>query len=147
MAHLQVSRIIEAPRTRVFEILTQPESLPDLLRGDIDVEVVSRAEKLTPGAEVRLSMTRYGVKQWVHLKVDDFLHSKRLMYHQVEGFFKSWSHIMKFDDHGDGFTLVTDLVDYTLPLGLLGNLTDDLFVKADMTKILENRLQRVDQLL
>lgn len=147
MAHIQVSRIIESSRTRVFEILSSPANLPDLLRGDIYVEDLNSPEKLTPGCEIRLGMTRFGVRQLIHLKVDDCLHSKRLMYHQVEGFFKSWTHIMKFEDHGEGFTLVTDLVDYTLPLGLLGNLSDDLFVKKDMMRILENRLGRVDLFL
>lgn len=147
MAHLQVSRIIEAPRSRVFEILSDPSCLPDLLRGDIYVELMNSVEKMGSGSEIRLAMTRVGVKQLVHLRVDDFLHSKRMMYHQVEGFFKKWSHIMKFEDHGEGFTLVTDLVDYTLPFGLLGNLSDDLFVKKDMERILGNRLGRVDMLL
>ncbi len=147
MAHIQVSRIIEAPRPKVFEILTRPENLPDLLRGDIYVEVMTSIDRLSPGCEVRLAMTRLGVKQLVHLRVDDYLHSKRLMYHQVEGFFRSWIHIMKFEDHGEGFTLVTDVVDYTLPFGLIGNLSDDLFVKGDMSRILENRLGRVDMLL
>lgn len=147
MARIQVSRIVEAPRTQVFEILTRPENLPDLLRGDIYVELLNSVENLGSGSEVRVAMTRFGVKQLVHLRVDDYLHSKRLMYHQVEGLFRSWTHIMKFEDHGEGFTLVTDLVDYTLPFGLLGTLSDDLFVKGDMERILENRLGRVDMLL
>jgi ligand-binding SRPBCC domain-containing protein len=147
MAHLQVSRIIEAPRSKVFGILTSPEALPDLLKGDIYVEVLNSVDRMGPGREIRVGMTRFGVRKLVHLRVDDYLHSKRMMYHQVEGFFKSWTHIMKFDDHGDGFTLVTDLVDYVLPFGLIGNLTDDLFVKSDMERILENRLGRVDLLL
>ena len=54
---------------------------------------------------------------------------------------------MKFEDHGEGYTLVTDLVDYTLPFGILGNLSDDLFVKSDMTRILRSRLERVDEFL
>lgn len=147
MAHIQISRVIEAPRTKVFEILSNPDHLPDLLRGDIYVEVLSQGQKIGLGSEVRIAMTRLGVKQLVQLRMDDFLHSKRMMYHQVEGFFKTWTHITKFDDHGEGFTRVTDLVDYTLPFGLLGNLSDDLFVKGDMTRILENRLERVDGLL
>ncbi|HAG91611.1 MAG TPA: hypothetical protein DCL41_07050 [Bdellovibrionales bacterium] len=147
MAHIQVSRIIEAPRTKVFEILADPSNLHDLLRGEIYVELASAPDQLTAGSEIRVAMTRFGMKQLVRLKVDDHLHSKRLMYHQVEGFFKSWSHIMKFEDHGEGYTLVTDLVDYTLPFGILGNLSDDLFVKSDMTRILRSRLERVDEFL
>jgi len=147
MAHIQISRIVEAPRTKVFEILTNPENLSELLRGDIYVELLGASAKLSSGSEIRIGMTRYGVKQLVQLRVDDYLHSKRFMYHQVEGFFKAWSHIMKFDDHGEGFTLVTDMVEYTLPLGILGNLSDDLFVKSDMTRILQRRLERVDGLI
>jgi hypothetical protein len=39
---------------------------------------------------------------------------------QVEGLFAAWTHTMKFDERGDRETLVTDLVDYQVPLGLLG---------------------------
>lgn len=147
MAHIQVSKVIQGSRSRVFEVLTQPENLHDLLRGDIYVEIINSLEKLSVGCEVKMAMTRYGVKQLVRLRVDDYLVGHRIMYHQVEGFFKTWSHIMKFENHGEGYTLVTDLVDYTLPLGLLGNISDDLFIKSDMTRLLQARLERAVELI
>lgn len=147
MAHIQVSKVIQGPRKKVFEILTAPENISDLLRGDLYVELMNSVDHVAVGSELRLSMTRFGVKQQIRWRVDDYLVGKRIMYHQTEGFFKSWSHIVKFENHGEGYTLVTDLVDYSLPLGLLGNISDDLFVKSDMTKILEHRLRRVDEFL
>lgn len=145
MAHLQISELIPAPRLEVFDYLTDPKNLPGLLRPSVDVQVVTPEIALKRGNEVHFMMSRFGLSQNIRFRIEDVLRGSRLSYRQSEGVFSMWNHTMKFDDHGDNGTLVTDLVDYQVPMGLFGHLADDLILKSDMTRLLSKRLQRAKE--
>ncbi len=145
MAHLQISQVIPAPRFEVFDYLTDPKTLPFLLEPIIEVEVLTPEVALKRGSEFHFVMTRLGLSQSVRLRIEDVLHGSRLTYRQVEGLFALWTHSTRFDEQGERETLVTDLVDYQMPFGLLGFLADDLLVKGDMSKVLSLRLQKAKE--
>jgi hypothetical protein len=52
---------------------------------------------------------------------------------------------MKFEEHGEHSTLVTDIVDYQVPLGIFGHLADDLILKSDMNRVLSQRLGKAKE--
>jgi ligand-binding SRPBCC domain-containing protein len=143
MSHLQVSEIIPASRFEVFDYLTDPKNVPFLLEPGIQVEVLTPEAELKRGAEIQFMMTRFGLKQSIRFHIEDVVPGSRLTYRQSEGVFAGWTHTMRFEEHGDKSTVVTDLVDYQVPLGLLGYLADDLLIKGDMKRLLENRLHKV----
>lgn len=145
MAHLQISQLIPAARQEVFDYLTNPAELPFLLAPSIDVQVLTPDLDLKRGSEAHFNMTRIGLTQSIRLRIEDVLRGSRLTYRQVEGLFSAWTHTMSFEEHGEKETLVTDLVDYQLPLGLLGFLADDLLVKGDMRRILASRLAKAKE--
>lgn len=143
MAHLQISQLIEAPKLEVFHYLTTPSHIPALLEPAIHVEVLSPDADLKRGDEIHFNMTRFGLSQSIRFRIEDLLPGSRLTYRQTEGIFAAWTHTMKFEEHNDKITLVTDLVDYRVPMGLFGFLADDLLIKGDMARILKQRLDRV----
>lgn len=145
MAHLQISELIPASRLEVFDYLTDPNNLPGLLRPSVEVQVVTPEIALKRGNEVHFMMSRFGLSQSIRFRIEDVLRGSRLSYRQSEGVFSAWNHTMKFDEHGENGTLVTDLVDYNVPMGLFGHLADDLLLKSDMTRLLTKRLQRVKE--
>jgi ligand-binding SRPBCC domain-containing protein len=140
MAHLQLSQVISAPRFAVYDFLTDPSQLKQLLQPIIEVQLLSPVNALKRGGEVHFKMTRLGLTQSVCFRIEDVLHGSRLTYRQIEGLFASWTHTTKFVENGEGATLVTDIVDYTVPFGLLGTLLDDLLTKRDLRRLLEHRL-------
>jgi len=100
---------------------------------------------LKRGNEVHFVMTRFGLSQSIRFRIEDVLRGSRLTYRQAEGVFAGWTHTMKFDEHGESATLVTDLVDYQVPLGLFGHLADDLLLKSDMNRVLTGRLMKAKE--
>lgn len=145
MAHLQISQLIPASRGEVFDYVTTPKNQPFLLAPAIHVEVLTPELELKRGSEAHFNMTRLGLSQSIRFRIEDVLRGSRLTYRQVEGVFAAWTHTMKFDEHAEKETLVTELVDYQLPFGLFGFLADDLVVKNDMKRLLEFRLQKVKE--
>lgn len=142
MAHLQISQLISASRMEVFDYLTDPNNMPELLKPSLDVKVVTPEVALKRGNEVHFMMSRFGLSQSIRFRIEDILRGSRLSYRQSEGVFASWSHTIKFEEHGETGTLVTDLVDYQVPMGLFGHLADDLILKNDMSRLLAHRLQK-----
>lgn len=145
MAHLQISDLIPAARMDVFDYLTDPKNQPFLLQPSIDVQVVTPEIPLKRGNEVHFTMTRFGLSQSIRFRIEDVLRGSRLTFRQSEGIFTGWTHTMKFEEHADHATLVTDLVDYQVPLGLFGHLADDLILKSDMSRVLARRLERAKE--
>ena len=145
MAHLQISELIEAPRAEVFEYLTAPSQQSFLLQPAINVEVLTPDGDLKRGDEIHFNMTRFGLSQSIRFRIEDLLPGSRMTYRQSEGVFAAWTHTMKFEEHNETSTLVTDLVDYQMPMGILGYLADDLLIKSDMARILKQRLQKVKE--
>lgn len=145
MAHLKISELIEAPKADVFEYLTTPSHQAFLLSPAISVEVLSPDNPFKRGDEVHFNMTRFGLSQSIRFKIEDLLVGSRITYRQSEGVFRAWTHTMKFEEHSPETTLVTDLVDYQVPMGILGFLADDLILKGDMSRVLRQRLQKAKE--
>lgn len=145
MAHLQISELIEAPRVDVYQYLTAPSRQPFLLQPTVTVDVLTPDAPLKRGDEIHFGMTRFGLSQSVRFKVEDVLPDRRLTYRQSEGVFAHWTHTMKFEDHSEKVTRVTDLIDYKVPMGLFGFLADDLLIKGDMERLLRRRLLRAKE--
>lgn len=145
MAHIKHSQLISAPPFEVFDYVTNPKNQTFLLQPYIDVELLSHQDGLKRGDEIHFNMARFGLTQSIRFRVEDILRGSRLTYRQCEGIFANWTHTMKFEEHQENKTLITDLVDYQVPMGILGHLMDDLLIKGDMGKILEKRLLKVQE--
>lgn len=145
MAHIQTSELISAPPQEVFSFMTDLQGLPGLLQDHFEVRVVNAHIPVEKGVELAFLMERMGVAVDVRIKVDQWVPGSRFSYRMIEGVFQRWQHTEKFELHGERQTLVTDIVDYDVPLGILGQLADDLWVRQDMTKALKSRLKKVKQ--
>lgn len=142
MAHLTCSLVIPAPVKETFEFFTDPLRIPSLLEDKLEVEVENGGAELQKGAEYSYLMTRAGISQYVRFRVEDLSRGNFLTYRQIEGIFRQWVHTQKFSPHGRNQTLITDIVDYELPFGLIGHLLDDLLFRKDLLNILQRRLHK-----
>lgn len=147
MAHIQVSALIPASRTQVYDYMAQPENLSASFVGKLDVELKRAAERMTRGSEYQFEMSRFGLSQNVTFAVEECLRGVRLSLRQKEGLFADWHQTTRFEEHGPEQTLVTEFVEYKLPFGILGFVADDLLLRKDLTELLQYRLDRLKDLL
>lgn len=142
MSHLRCQKVIEAPLMDVFQYITTPESLPDQLDGYLDIKWQNPGVEMQAGAEFLYVMGRFGVEQPIRYRIEKCVPGTTLSYQQLEGFLNTWIHTIKFEEVEKG-TLVTDLVEYEVPFGLLGRLVDDFWWREDLKKILLGRLENI----
>ncbi len=113
---------------------------------DVEMEVLSGPPLLKKGDEFQVELTRFGLAQNFRFLVED-VSLEKMSYRQLDGIFKNWFHRILLEPHGPSSTLVTDRVDYSLPLGVLGHLANDLYFREDLQRILQERLERWEQSL
>ena len=143
MAHLQLAKIIQGTKFEVFDYATHPGNMPEQLAGVIEVKWQNPGVHVQAGAEFLFLMSRFGVEQPVRFIVEKVIAGNSLTYRQMSGVFARLTHTMKFEEHGQGDTLITDLVEYELPFGLLGRIADDFIIRRDLKFIFEKRLERM----
>jgi ligand-binding SRPBCC domain-containing protein len=66
---------------------------------------------------------------------------------QKLGVFNSWSLTQTLEDHGNNSTLLKDMVEYDMPMGLLGKLADDLLIRREIRKLMESRHEKIRELV
>ena len=109
---------------------------------DYKIEFTSPLSQVTKGAEYEFRLSRAGISMLWEITVEDVIPGEFLRDRQSRGPFSLWVHTQKFEDHGQG-TLLTDIVEYDVPFGLLGKLADDIFVRRDLKKIFQHRHQKI----
>ncbi len=63
----------------------------------------------------------------------------------VSGAFKSFKHEHHFELINDHQTVMIDYFEYVSPLGFLGKIADNLFLKKYMTNLLDKRNQAIKE--
>jgi ligand-binding SRPBCC domain-containing protein len=133
LAHLQCAKLVPGTKYEVFRYFTSPEHIADQLHGLIKVSWQNPGVEIRPGSEF---------EQPIRFVVDRMVTGNSFTYRQVSGVYARWIHTMKFEEHGPTQTLVTDIVEYEIPFGILGRLADDFFIRHDLKNILEHRMNR-----
>lgn len=143
MAYLQSSALIPAPRPEVFAYSSDLKHLPEWLGESIGVAFSSVPGKMTLGAQYEMQLTRFGITRPFVMRIEQYIPQELFVDRQIEGFFEFWLHTQKFEEHDDKKTHLIDIVEYSLPYGLIGSLADDLFVRQDLTRLLQRRYEKI----
>lgn len=138
MSYVNVSGVIKLPKSRVFELLTQVEKYPVLVGDLVGLRLESPGYRMQKGAEYEFSVARFGIRQLWLLRVEEFVENERLVFVQSLGLFSKWKHVIEVEEFSKDETKVSHFVEYDMPMGILGQLFDDLNVRRLVKKILEN---------
>ena len=145
MGHVQVSRLIPASQGDVYRYITDLSNLSEWLDPSMEADFPKELPVLRPMTEFDLRFTRFGQTVTSHFRVDELKARERFSYRQMSGFFKTWVHTQLLSAHDAKTTLMTDVVEFKMPYGILGALADDLFVSRDIERMLKHRLQKVEE--
>lgn len=145
MGHVQTSRLIPAPVADVYAYLLDVENIPDDLRSHLDLSFPSTPPAIQGHSEIEANLKRFGVTSRVIVRIEEVVPQQRITYRLIEGVFKHWRHRIVLQEHSSDTTLLTDIVDFSLPLGVLGAIADDLLIRREVRKILEARLHHIEE--
>tara|TARA_B100001142_G_scaffold225013_1_gene223178 strand:+ start:46 stop:510 length:465 start_codon:yes stop_codon:yes gene_type:complete len=150
MKHTQIIRkqLIRSNINDLWLFMSSPENLQVITPTWMDFKITSNnnKQKMYPGMIITYKVTPLlGIPlNWMteitHIKKHEiFVDEQRI------GPYKIWHHQHIFEKKEDGI-LMTDIITYSLPFGLLGSLVNKLFVKKRVHKIFDYRNNIVEEI-
>lgn len=138
---------MDCPIEKAFAFHTDTHNLQQISPSSVKVEVKKIELPLKLNSEIEVSVTQYGFfKSHWKLKIAQYNANEIIADLQLKGPFKYWLHRHSFDVQA-GKTIMTDRVDYKLPLGFLGNIAYHLFVKRIIENMFEFRHKKTKEIL
>jgi len=144
---LERSQVVPLPRADVFSFFADARNLeaitPRFLRFQILPPVPSAIET---GTRIDYRLSLFGVPFRWRTRIAAWEPGFRFVDVQERGPFALWHHTHAFADV-EGGTLVSDQVEYRLPLGALGDLAHPIMVGRTLSRVFDHRRDRVAELL
>ena len=138
---------VPRPLPAVFDFFSRVENLeritPPWMRFRILTPLPVEMKK---GATLAYALRVRGIPlQWL-TKIECWNPPFEFVDVQAKGPYRFWRHTHRFSEV-DGGVSISDLVEYALPFGLLGQLVNRFQVAGDLSKIFDYRTERVRALL
>ena len=143
MGHVQTSRVIPTDPATLYALVADLQNVPEQMRGRLEIEFPSGTPIVQPLTEFEAVLTRFHITARVVVRVEVADPGKRLSYRQLSGAFSEWWHLTMFEEHGPRQTLMTDIVDFSVPGGLLGSILDDLVICGEVKRLLNHRSLKI----
>lgn len=139
MPIITLETYIEAPVHRVFDLCRSIDLHMDSTLGTDEKAIAGRTYGLIElGETVTWRAKHFGIYQNLTVKLIALTPPLEFKDVMIRGAFKSMKHTHTFRAEGEG-TIMTDRFDYESPLGILGKIADQLFLKQYMTQFLEKK--------
>jgi len=139
MPRISVTVDIDAPIERVFDLARSIDIHKDSQTKRQEKAIAGRTTGLVElNDTVTWEAIHLGVRQKLTSRIGILNRPTHFRDSMVSGAFKRFDHDHKFEICGSG-TRMTDVFDYTSPLGPLGRIADRLFLKRYMTRFLREK--------
>lgn len=142
------------PKFRIETIIAAPVEVCFDLSRDIDVHMDSMGmtnERAVGGVTsgmvgmgdtVTWEGTHLGLRQRLTSHITAFDRPRMFVDEMITGAFKHWHHEHWFESR-EGGTLMTDVVDYSSPLGILGRIVDAIYLENYVRRFLIRRNEHI----
>lgn len=134
---------IDAPLSEVFEFFSKAENLSLITPAGMEFDIVTPVPvTMGPGTVIDYKIKLGPVPMSWRTVIEDWQPGRKFVDAQHRGPYRCWWHEHHFEADGDT-TLMEDRVYYTPPLGLLGRLSNRLFVRRMLGEIFSYREQAI----
>lgn len=141
---LERDQRLELPAARAFEFFAEPRNLEAITPPWLGFRVVTPGRiAMGPGAliDYRLKLHRVPIR-W-RTRIEIWEPPLRFVDVQVRGPYAAWEHLHSFEPDGEHAVVIGDRVRYALPLGVLGWIAHQAFVKRDLDRIFDYRRRAI----
>ena len=150
MAFYQFKReqLISAPIDEIWDFISSPANLSKITPDYMGFEIMSGElpEKMYAGMIISYKVKPLpGIKMTWVTEITHVEDKKYFVDEQRVGPYSIWHHEHLLSET-DGGVLMTDIVSYKPPFGFLGSIANSLFIKRQLNKIFDYRVEAVEKL-
>lgn len=145
MPYIRIETLIMAEKNIVFD-LSRSIDLHKISAQQTNEEAIAgvTAGLIGLGESVTWRAKHFGIHQILTSKITEFERPNYFVDEMEKGIFKRFRHEHLFEDI-KGQTLKIDVFDYESPLGILGRIADNLFLKNYMKSFLQKRNETIKE--
>lgn len=141
---LKTSIILPAPREIVFDFFSRAENLEKITPPWLNFRFVSPPpQEITAGTHIQYALRLHRLPFRWRTEISMWEPPLRFVDRQLNGPYREWIHEHRFEVITEKRTQMTDIVHYRLPLGILGKLVHELFVRRDVEEIFRYRRRAI----
>ncbi len=147
MTHtLRRTTIVPAGLTEVFEVFRNPRNLEAFTPSWLGFRIISTSDEVVrQGTTIRYRLSLGGFPISWESRITEYAELSHFADEQINGPYRSWYHRHTFEAVPGGVQM-TDVVDYTLPLGPLGRIVHWLVVRHQLRAIFDYRTKVVTEM-
>ena len=140
---LAFTQQVARPLLDVFDFFSRAENLEVLTPPWLNFKILSAAPRpVQQGTLINYSLRVHGIPLRWTSEIVEWEPPHRFVDLQLRGPYKMWRHEHRFEAR-DGGTLISDTINLSLPLGLLGQLAYKIKVQSDVQEIFTFRKEKV----
>lgn len=147
MPLFETSTVLQCPADRVFDFLTRPTRVLEILPDDSGVTYTNVPEQLSLGSRVEFDLRGFGPVQRVIHEVTEFNAIIQFVESQLQGPLPHWRHEHLFEANGANQVKVIDRIDFAPPGGLAGLLVTESRIRKSLETGFAHRHRRLKELL
>jgi ligand-binding SRPBCC domain-containing protein len=146
MPHFEATTSVRQTVAVVFDFLSRPANLIELMPPEFNVRLVEGPERLYVGARMVLHARRWGFSQRLVSEVTAFEEDRLFVDEQRDGPFPKWvhTHLVEAVPYG---TRLIDRIEFEPPGGMLGALLTEENIASELQEMSAYREQRLRELL
>jgi ligand-binding SRPBCC domain-containing protein len=136
---LEREQLIPRPRPEVFAFFSDARNLERVTPPRLSFRILTPMPiAMHAGARIDYRLSLFGVPFRWRTLIESYSPDESFVDVQLSGPYRSWHHIHRFEERGDG-TVMSDRVEYSLPLGPLGGVAHALFVARQLRSVFDFR--------
>jgi ligand-binding SRPBCC domain-containing protein len=136
---------IPRPLDEVFAFFCDARNLEELTPPWLGFQILTSGPiRIAQGTKIRYRLSWHGIPVTWTTGIRRWEPPHRFIDVQLSGPYRLWHHTHLFESR-DGGTLMTDIVRYRLPFGMIGRVVHALKVRRDMERIFDYRFQRISE--
>lgn len=142
----KAEQYLKAPRPKVFSFFSDAFNLEEITPPLLNFKIKKvSTQDIQKGTLIDYRLKIHGIPVNWRTEISTWNPNSEFVDEQLNGPYKKWHHTHRFEDLGPG-TLMTDIVIYQLPVGVLGWILAGALVKRDIEKIFSYRRSKVHQI-
>ena len=140
---LERAQLVARPRALVFAFFAEPFNLERITPAFLRFRITTPPPlEMRAGALIDYRLRLHGVPFKWRTRIESFDPDRSFVDVQIKGPYRSWRHRHEFREVKGG-TEVRDIVDYEMPLGLVGAWAHRIFVARSLDRIFDFRRRAV----
>ncbi|MFF4957931.1 SRPBCC family protein [Streptomyces sp. NPDC001222] len=140
MPHFEIVTVLPVTPERAFDACLDVEAHTRSMASSSERAVGGTTQgKLVLGQAVTLQARHFGLTWRLTARITDWGPPRFFVDEQEAGPFRHWRHTHRFEPHRDGGTLMTDVIDFSSPLGVLGRIADCAVLRWYMPRLIRSR--------